>query len=158
MDKFKDFPEQPRHMGWDEMNKYFDNMLAQIAQFAPDEIVAVNRSGYAYGMWVAQRLKLPLGSYWPDKEMLAIRDNSTRLVFVDDNVLKGDTFNKTKSLMNNKLPDVGWRWAVLFTDWHTPNDICEEVIHGVKLPYFAEEPIPGSMKVSQDYGVRYRDE
>ena len=157
MDKFKDFPEQPRRMGNDEMMGYFDSMVKQIAAFNPDEIIAVNRSGYAYGMWVAQKLKLPLGSYWPDTKLLIKRPSSTKIVFVDDNILKGDTFLSTKQFMLEHS-NTAWRWAVLFTDWHTPQSICDEVIQGVKLPYFAEEPIPGSMKVSQDYGVRYRDE
>ena len=151
------FPELPRRMGNDEMLSYFDLMVKQIESFNPDEIVAVNRSGYAYGMWVAQRLNLPLGSYWPDINLLIKRPSSSRIVFVDDNILKGDTFLSTKQFMLEHS-NTEWRWAVLFTDWFTPQNICDEVIHGVKLPYFAEEPIPGSMKVSKDYGVRYRDE
>jgi hypothetical protein len=56
------------------------------------------------------------------------------------------------------MPDVEWRWAVLFSDWHTPEEVRNEIIQGVRLPYFAEEPMWGSRKISQDYGVRYRDE
>ena len=65
MDKYKDFPEQPRIMTNGEGELYFNSMLAQIDKFKPDEIIAVNRSGFSYAMWVAQILKLPLGAYWP---------------------------------------------------------------------------------------------
>ena len=156
IDKYS-FPEPPRQMTNDEMLEYFDVMVKQIAAFEPDEIIAVNRSGYAYGMWVSQQLKLPLGSYWPDMKILIKHPDSKRIVFVDDNILKGDTFISTKEFMLDHL-NFEWQWAVLFTDWFTPQTICDQVIHGVKLPYFAEEPIPGSMKVSKDYGVRHRDE
>jgi hypothetical protein len=47
---------------------------------------------------------------------------------------------------------------VLFSDWLTPEEVRNEIIQGVRLPYFAEEPMWGSKKISQDYGVRYRDE
>jgi len=158
MNKFIDFPEQPRRMTADEGELYFDTMLLQIAQFAPNEIVAVARSGFSYGMWVSQMLKLPLGAYWSERGELITSSDPERLVFVDDNILSGSTYNDTKLFMERYYPTTEWRWAVLFSDWHTPIDIRNEIIQGVRLPYFAEEPIWGSKKISQDYGVRYRDE
>lgn len=155
IDKYS-FPEPPREMTWDEMYGYFHNMLEQIRQYNPDEIIAVNRSGYAYGMWVSQQLKLPLGSYWPDMGILIKHPSSKRIVFVDDNIVQGSTFLHTCEFMKNN--EFEWRWAVLFTDWFTPEDIEYQVIKGVKLPYFAEGGIPGLMKVIQGYGVRSRDE
>ena len=157
MDKFKDFPQQPRQMSDVEGEKYFQNMLEQINAFAPDEIIAVNRSGFSYAMWVAQILKLPMGAYWPKQQHFLSTTNPKRIVFVDDNILQGSTYLATKEFMKS-MPDVEWRWAVLFSDWHTPEAIRYEIIQGVRLPYFAEEPMWGSRKVSQDYGVRYRDE
>jgi adenine/guanine phosphoribosyltransferase-like PRPP-binding protein len=157
MDKFLDFPEHPRKMSDAEGEQYFDNMLQQISNFQPDEIIAVNRSGLSYAMWVAQELKLPLGCYWPkSKRFISDNTDSKRIVFVDDNVLQGSTYLETKQLMQAYLYE--WKWAVLFSDWHTPEHIRNEIIQGTRLPYFAEEPIWGSRKISQNYGVRYRDE
>lgn len=159
MNKFTDFPDQPRKMTDEEGKSYFDEMLRQIAEYNPDEIVAVARSGFSYAMWVAQRLKKPLGAYWPDKETLFFSTvDPKRVVFVDDNILQGSTFKSTKQLLDVNLPELEWKWAVLFSDWHTPEQVRNEIIQGVRLPYFAEEPMWGSAKVSQDYGVRYRDE
>jgi adenine/guanine phosphoribosyltransferase-like PRPP-binding protein len=158
MDKYKDFPEQPRKMSNDEAVGYFNNMLKEIADYDPDEIVAVSRSGFSYAMWVAQILKKPLGVYWPDKGSFIVHTDPKKVVFVDDNILQGSTFLKTKEFMKEYAPNVEWAWAVLFSDWHTPEDIRNQIIQGVRLPYFAEEPIWGSCKVSQDYGVRFRDE
>jgi hypothetical protein len=107
-------------------------------------------------MWVAQILKLPLGAYWPKDNKLIAQDTSKRLVFVDDNILQGTTFLDTKKFMDGYQHE--WRWAVLFSDWHTPEQVRNEIIQGTRLPYFAEEPMWGSRKVSADYGVRYRDE
>lgn len=158
MNKFTDFPEQPRIMSNAEGEQYYNNMLAQIAEFKPTEIVAVARSGFSYAMWVAQELKLPLGAYWPDlSDMFNTRDPE-RIVFVDDNILQGTTYKATKEYMAKYYPNVEWRWAVLFSDWHTPEEVRDQIIQGTRLPYFAEEPMWGSRKVSADYGVRYRDE
>jgi orotate phosphoribosyltransferase-like protein len=156
MDKYKDFPEQPRVMLDTEAEQYFDSMLEQIAKFNPDEIIAVNRSGFSYAMWVAQILKLPLGAYWPKDLKLVAQDTSRRLVFVDDNILQGTTYLSTKQFMEEYQHE--WKWAVLFSDWHTPEPVRNEIIQGTRLPYFAEEPMWGSRKVSKDYGIRYRDE
>jgi adenine/guanine phosphoribosyltransferase-like PRPP-binding protein len=160
MNKFTDFPQQPRIMTADEGERYFDVMLHEIAQFEPDEIVAVARSGFSYAMWVSQILKKPLGVYWPKNNRLHF-DSLTpkKVVFVDDNILGGSTYTATKSLMQqDQFKHIEWRWAVLFSDWHTPQVIRDEIIQGVRLNYFAEEPMWGSRKVSQDYGVRFRDE
>lgn len=161
MDKYKDFPEQPRQMTDEEGNSYFMSMVDAIAKYNPDEIVAVSRSGFSYAMWAAQILKLPLGAYWPENYLLVFGKNRKpkRIVFVDDNILQGTTFNNTKEIMQtSEMKDIEWKWAVLFSDWHTPESIRNEIIQGVRLPYFAEEPMWGSRKVSKDYGVRYRDE
>jgi len=153
----KEFPESPRVMSDEEGEQYFQHMLRQIRDFAPTEIIAVSRSGFSYAMWVAQELKLPLGVVWPDKTML-VTHNTDRLVFVDDNIVNGETYLKVKKQMEEEAPGKQWRWAVLFTDWHTPEEVRNEVIQGVRLPYFAEEPMWGSRKISQGYGVRFRDE
>jgi len=158
VNKFTDFPEQPRVMRDAEGEAYFSIMLAQIADFNPNEIIAVARSGFSYAMWVAQMLKLPLGAYWAERGELVTGSDPERIVFVDDNIVSGSTYKDTKLFMERYYPNTEWRWAVLFTDWHTPKEICDEVIQGVKLPYFAEEPMWGSKKISQDYGIRYRDE
>jgi hypothetical protein len=158
MDKFKDFPEQPRQMTNAEGEQYYQNMLAQIAEFKPTEIIAVNRSGFSYAMWVAQELKLPMGAYWPQLSDMFNTKDPERLVFVDDNILQGSTYLATKKYMETYWPDVEWRWAVLFSDWHTPEAVRNEIIQGTRLPYFAEEPMWGSRKVSKAYGVRSRDE
>ena len=158
MNKFTDFPGQPRVMPNTEGEAYFNSMLKQIADFKPIEIIAVARSGFSYAMWVAQILKLPLGAYWAERGELITNSDAERIVFVDDNILSGTTYKQTKFLMDKLYPTTEWRWAVLFSDWHTPEDVRNEIIQGTRLPYFAEEPMWGSKKISQDYGVRYRDE
>ena len=158
MDKYKDFPEQPRHISPEEGEGMFQNVIKQIKEYAPDEVVAVARSGFSYAGWVAQDLGLPVGAYWPDDNKIVFKATSKKLVFIDDNILQGTTYKATKEYMDKNHPDVEWRWAVLFSDWHTPENIRNEIIQGTRLPYFAEEPIWGSRKVSKDYGVRFRDE
>jgi hypothetical protein len=158
MNKFTDFPEEPRQMSNEEGERYFNNMVQQIADFKPTEIVAVARSGFSYAMWTAQILKLPLGAYWTERGDLVTSSDPERIVFVDDNILSGTTYKDTKRFMERYYPTTEWRWAVLFSDWLTPEDVRNEIIQGVRLPYFAEEPMWGSKKISQDYGVRYRDE
>jgi len=159
MDKYNDFPMTPRIMSESEGHEFFTSMVKQIAEFQPDEIIAVARSGFSYALWVAQTLKLPLGAYWPETEFIVRATEGKRVVFVDDNTVKGETYLSCKALM---LEDphcaLEWKWAVLFTDWNTPEEIRNAVIQGTRLPYFAEEPMWGSMKMSQGAGVRFRDE
>ena len=161
MDKYKDFPQQPRVMTDAEGDAYLINMVEQIAKYNPDQIVAVARSGFSYAMWASQMLKLPLGAYWPNAKTLTFGNEKVpkRFVFVDDNILQGSTFLATKEfLKNSAYKDCEFKWAVLFSDWHTPEHIRNEIIQGTRLPYFAEEPMWGSKKISKDYGVRFRDE
>ena len=158
MDKFKDFPEQPRIMTNSEGNTLFDNMLKQIADYNPDEIIAVHRSGFSYAMWIAQILKLPLGVYFPKKPQLTLDSKPKKVVFVDDNILSGSSYKDAIEYMAIVYPDIEFKWAVLFSDWHTPESVRNEIIQGTRLPYFAEEPMWGSRKISADYGVRFRDE
>ena len=87
MNKFTDFPGQPRVMPNTEGEAYFNSMLKQIADFKPIEIIAVARSGFSYAMWVAQILKLPLGAYWAERGELITSSDAERIVFVDDNIL-----------------------------------------------------------------------
>lgn len=160
MNKYTDFPEQPRHIFPEEGERLFQTMLKQISDYNPDEIIAVHRSGYSYAMWVAQILKLPLGDYKPKKTQLSFdSDNPKKIVFVDDNILSGSTYKATKEFMAKNYPNVEYKWAVLFSDWNaTSESVRNEIIQGARLPYFAEEPMWGSRKISADYGVRFRDE
>jgi adenine/guanine phosphoribosyltransferase-like PRPP-binding protein len=152
------FPEQSRKMTDEEAENYFLIMLDQIKEFNPNEIVAVARSGFSYAMWAAQELRLPLGAYWHERAELVTGSDPERIIFVDDNILTGNSYKDTKLFMTRYYPDCEWRWAVLFSDWNTPEDVRNEIIQGVRLPYFAMEPIWGSRKISKNYGVRYRDE
>jgi hypothetical protein len=154
----KELPESPRHMKNDEAEKIWSILRARVIAYQPDEIVAVSRSGFAYGAWLAQELKLPLGAYWPDMKELAIHPKTKRIVMVDDNTVNGKTYLQTKEFMDNEFPEIDWQFAVFFADWYTPSEIIDNIIIGTKLPYFALEPMWGSRKTSQGYGVRYRDE
>lgn len=159
----KELPESPRHMKNDEAEEIWSTLRARVLAFQPDEIVAVARSGFAYGAWLAQELKLPLGAYWPNRQELVIDPNSKRIVIVDDNTVNGKTYLQIKQFMEKKYPDTAypkmdWQFAVFFADWFTPSEIIDNIIIGTRLPYFALEPMWGSRKTSQGYGVRYRDE
>jgi hypothetical protein len=145
-------PEQPRTMTNEEGETYFNNMLEQIIQCNPTEIVAVHRSGFALAMWVSQILKLPLGVYYPDtKRLQAITRD--RLVFVDDNIVNGETYTQAREHLA-----ISFKWAVLFIDWNAPEAIRNDTIAGIRLPYYALEPVWASRKISTSHGTRYRDE
>ena len=151
------FPMPPRAITHSEGTAYFENMVAQIQEFNPDEIVAVARSGFSYAMWAAQRLRLPLGVYYHSPSRLITQSaDPKRIVFVDDNILQGSTYQTAVEYMAQRSEK--WQWAVLFSDWFTPASVRESIIQGTRLPFFAEEPMWGSHKVSVDYNVRFRDE
>ena len=158
MDKNKDFPKPSKTMTAKEGEKYFQSMLKQIKEFNPDEIVAVARSGFSYAQWIAQELDIKnLSVYYPGTKHL-VSYGGKRLVFVDDNVLSGETYLEAKEFVNENWPDTTMQWAVLFSDWHTPEAVRNNIIQGTRLNYFAEEPVWGSRKISKAYGTRKRDE
>jgi hypoxanthine phosphoribosyltransferase len=139
-------------VGW--LNK----VTLDIEQFKPDEVVAVARSGFSYAMWIAQMLKLPLGAYWPDKAQLVLgNDKSRRVVIVDDNTMAGRTYLDVKQFMQNTYPNIEFKFAVLFSDYQTPQYILDEILTGEIVDYYITAPFPGMMKDCQP-GVRYRDQ
>jgi hypoxanthine phosphoribosyltransferase len=158
MAEIKEFPKPSKVMTAKEGEKYFQSMLKQIKEFDPDEIVAVARSGFSYAQWIAQELDIKkLGVYYPDTKHL-VSYGGKRLVFVDDNVLSGATYLEAKEFLSEKWPEIAMQWAVLFSDWHTPESVRKDIIQGTRLNYFAQEPVWGSRKISQEYGIRKRDE
>lgn len=158
MNKYNDFPDPPRFMTEEEGTRLFLNMVDQVADYNPDEIIAVSRSGFIFGAWIAQILKLPLGAYWQDKNLLVTVSNPSKVVFVDDNLVTGGTYLNTVKFMEENHPDISWKWAVLFSDWNTPKHIVDAIIQGEQITYYAEEPFWGTKKVSTNVGVRFRDE
>ena len=160
MDKYKDFPEQPRRMTDAEGEEYFGRIVTAIEHFNPTVIVGVARTGLIYATWVSQILSIrDIGIYYPGKDKLLMPNmNPERVAFVDDNTVTGGSYLKCKELMARDYPQTEFVWAVLYTDWNTPEHIRSELIQGTRLPYFAEEPFWGSKKISKDYGVRFRDE
>jgi hypoxanthine phosphoribosyltransferase len=160
MNKYKDFPEQPRCMTNAEGEEYFDRIVKAIGHFSPTNIVGVARTGLIYATWVSQLLSIRnIGIYYPGKDKLLMTDsNPERVAFVDDNTVTGNSYLRCKEYMARNYPQTKFVWAVLYTDWNTPENIRNEVIQGTRLPYFAEEPFWGSKKISKDYGVRFRDE
>jgi len=139
---------------------YFTRITEMIRDFNPEVIVGVARTGMTYAVWVAQELEIKdIGIYWPNHIRIDIPNaDPKRMVFVDDNTVSGSSYLQVKELMARDYPNTEYRWAVLFTDWHTPEEVQNELIQGTRLPYFAEEPFWGSRKISKDYGVRFRDE
>jgi len=160
MDKYKDFPQRPRIMPASEAEQYFEEMVRQIRDFNPNVIVGVARTGLVYAVWCAQELGIKdIGVYWPKQNRIAMPNmNSERIVFVDDNTVTGGSYLQAKEYMAKHYHQTQYRWAVLFTDWNSPQVVQDEVIKGARLPYFAEEPFWGSRKISKDYGIRFRDE
>lgn len=160
MDKYKDFPERPRIMPASEAEQYFEEMVRQIRDFNPNVIVGVARTGLVYAVWCAQELGIKdIGIYWPKQNRIAMPNmNPERIVFVDDNTVSGGSYLQAKEYMAKHYYQTEYRWAVLFTDWNSPEVVQNEVIKGARLPYFAEEPFWGSRKISKDYGIRFRDE
>lgn len=138
-----------RPMAQNEGEAYFENMLAQIAEYAPEQIIAVARSGFSYAAWVSQTLNKPLGVYYPSNNFLYMPADAQRIVFVDDNTLKGRTYLQCKQYMSLAHPDIDYKWSVLFTDWNTPLAVRNEVIAGIRLHYFSSNGY---------YGRRFSDE
>jgi hypothetical protein len=147
-----------------EGEQYFRNMVNQIAQYQPDEIIAVMRSGAALAMWTAQQLELPLGAYWHENNTLVKLPSSRRLVFVDDNIVRGTTrakcFEYLATLEQAEYQHkLNYIWAVHTSDaFGTPIDIRNNIIQGGVLDYFVEGPLWAQRKIPQGYDNPYRNQ
>ena len=124
-----------REMTQQEGEAYFESLLQQVKDYAPDEIVAVARSGFSYAAWIAQELDLPLGAYWPNTGTFV--SQGKKIVFIDDNTIKGTTYKQIKQFMLTQ-PNTQWKFGVFFADWQTPKKIRDRIFIGARLPYFAQ--------------------
>ena len=147
-----------RDMTADEHDSYLMHLARQVGDYKPDVIVGIARSGLPYAAWVAQILNHKrLGYYNPKTDRLEIGDNEpySRVVFIDDSVVTGDTYNTLLKRFSNA--NFEFRVGAFFTDADkTSDDIRSQVLAGVNLDYFATA-IPGIKRVFTEY-VRFRDE
>lgn len=145
----EEYPNPSKEIEWTEMLTIFFTMIHQIRSCTPDEIIAVNPTGYSFAMWTAQVLKLPLGSYWPDRDILVSRPESKKLMFVDDFLCKGKNLKTALNFMKDK--DIDWAWSVVFSDCLDPEDMRKMVIQGSVVDYYIKEPFPGNMNIPSNH-------
>lgn len=151
-----------RAMTVDEENHYIDVMVSKARDFKPNCVVGVLTSGMVFATYAMQALRLDgdlaFGAFNPKTNTLTWITEpppfiNKRILFVDDNICSGETYNIVKNYMGTSKYD-SWRFAALFTDAEkTPVAVKDAVLVGVDLDWFAD-PIPS---IKKDLSKRFRD-
>lgn len=87
----------------------------------PDEIIAVVRGGLTAAHIISKELSLPIGVWYPKNETedakLIIRPTSNKLVFIEDLVAQGRTYNELKQFMSRKeYASYQWEFIPVIVD------------------------------------------
>lgn len=141
-------------------------MADEIAKWQPDELVCIMRGGMSASHIISRHLKLPVGVYYPEQNFLyKAKADSTKLVFIEDVISKGKTYNelyeRLKPPYGSDLSryntfgysssDVGvpgyffdWKFATVIVDGKIDlKDLPEaenRVIYGLKTNHWLVEP------------------
>ena len=153
-----DYPMPARVVGYDEVIQYTDNIVNDIHEYNPDQIIGVARSGMPFATFVSQKLGLDMGYFNPKYEKFSFASNLTpkRIVFVDENFVSGNTQAKIRDFMKVNYPEIEYKLACVMLDMYCPDKDC---IHGKFLDFWALDIACFFKPISiEQRGVRYRDE
>ena len=94
------------YMGYGRLKKICSRALPIIHRYDPDYIVAVARGGLTAAHIIGYSLQKPIIVFYPrDNAVTQLVDTPHKLVFVEDLIAKGRTFEIVKSAMEQKCID-----------------------------------------------------
>lgn len=110
-----------RFLTYEEMTKLLDEQLPKIEKYGFDEIIAIVRGGLTAAHYIAKQLRLPVGVYYPSNDsyskprLILAKRESKKLLFVEDLVAKGRTYNELSRFMKN-FPGLSWNFMPVLVD------------------------------------------
>jgi len=152
-----DYPNPARSIEYDEMMQYTDALMMKIAEYNPDEIVGVARSGLPFATFIAQKLDLDVGYFNPKfgHFQMAVPSRK-RVVFVDENFVSGRTQSQIRDFMAANHPNIEYKLACVMLDSFCPDQDC---MYGVFLDFWATNMACFFKPVAiENRGVRFRDD
>jgi hypothetical protein len=152
-----DYPKPARAIGYDEMMGYCDILMLKVAEYNPDEIIGVARSGMPFATFIAQKLGLDLG-YFNPKHGLFLPANwgSKKVFFIDENFVSGGTQAYIRKYMFEEAPEMEYKLGCVMLDLFCPDKNCE---YGKLLDFWAEDMACFFKPIAiEDRGARFRDD
>lgn len=108
-------------MGYSTLYKVCEEIVdkMQMRNFKPDGIIAVARGGFTSAHIIGKMLNLKIGVYFPGQYQLVfpyvnLSDHS--LLFCEDLIAQGRTFNEIEDFMEPTWPNVQWMFAPTLID------------------------------------------
>jgi hypoxanthine phosphoribosyltransferase len=151
----EDYPKPARDIGYDEMMTYVDNLVKQVAEYNPDQIIGIARSGMPFATFVAQKLDLDLGYYNPKYHHFMPAVEPKRIVFIDENFVSGGTQKDVHEFMAEYMPNVEYKLGVVMLDYFCPDKDC---MSGTVLDFWANSMACFFKPIAiEERGVRFRD-
>jgi hypoxanthine phosphoribosyltransferase len=136
-------------------------LAEKIAEYKPDEIVAVSRGGISAAHIIAKSLGLPIGYFFPGEptgRLVLAKETSRKIVLIEDLVAEGRTFFNAKITMDslNKCfkPDEAkfeYKFVPVLIDANSKDTFD---IYGFKTPIWVVFPYEEMDKMKEgDHGL-----
>lgn len=141
-------------MTYSEMTHHIDQQLPLLKQFGFEEVVAVVRGGLTAAHYIAKELRLPVGVYFPSKNMegprlILSKKETRRILFVEDLVAEGRTFRELEQFMAFDYTfrnQTHWKFFTVLMDANAPQ---LDVMYGVKTSDWVVFPYEKYDKMSE---------
>lgn len=105
------------NMDYRELTNRCLDMVEQLTIFNPDEIIAIVRGGMTAAHIIAKEMNLPVGIFIPHRyEFVTSTSNPQRIVFIEDIIAEGRTFDCTQNFFKLAYPNLKWLFAPVIID------------------------------------------
>lgn len=147
-----------RLMDYAELNSIIESKLPLIKERGYDEIVAVVRGGLTAAHLLAKKLRLPVACYYPatserDAILVKAKKSSTKLLFVEDLVALGRTYEGLTLFMSERSEE--WDFFPILVDSGYQGTF---MIEGIRSSDWVVFPYEDSAKVIEGDRGLFRDE
>lgn len=117
-----------------------------------DEIIAISRGGITAAHIVSKQLRLPVGYFIPKNNKLILNnENSTNIVFIEDLIAKGRTYNLVDNFMKINYPQILYQFIPIVVDVNSP---ITPNIYGIKTDSWIVFPYEDYNKTKEkDWGL-----
>lgn len=142
------------YLNYETLKDICISMAENMKQDNYDEVVAVVRGGMTPAQIIAKHLKLTVGVYVPrNNELLLTNKDAKKIVFIEDLVAEGRTYNKLKSFMANHI-ELRWSFAPIIVDDSFPYHFKN---YGMKTKHWCVFPWEDMNKMKEGDRGFFRD-
>lgn len=105
-----------KRVSYEEYEQLLVGMYEQVKNAGFSEVIAVMRKGMMAAYYLSYRLEVPCGVYYPQDTTLLRRTKEGSILFVDDSISLGRTFDGLAFFMDSNFPSINWKFFPVFID------------------------------------------